>query len=162
LTVTNGGPDDAETVVVLDSTPALTTFVSSTAPLGWSTVAPSPGATGAIKFSKSTLLSSDGPQSFSIVVRVSFEVPIGTPIENTATVSSATSDSNLANNLAVALSTVTGFGGPAITDFEVRGDKLIVDGRGLTDHVQVFIDGIAFKKEAEVKIGAGQIVQKGK
>jgi uncharacterized repeat protein (TIGR01451 family) len=51
---------------------------------------------------------------------------------------------------------------PTITGFQIRGNKVIVTGEGFTDEVQVFVDGIPFKKDAKVKAASGRIVQKGK
>jgi uncharacterized repeat protein (TIGR01451 family) len=51
---------------------------------------------------------------------------------------------------------------PAISGFLVGGAKVTVIGERFTDHVQVFVDGIPFKKQAKVKNGNTRIVQKGK
>lgn len=53
---------------------------------------------------------------------------------------------------------------PDITSIRVRGKKLIIEGTGFTDTVQVFVDGIPFTKNAKVKLknGSLRIVQKGK
>jgi uncharacterized repeat protein (TIGR01451 family) len=97
-TVANAGPDDAVNVSVSDSTPANTTFVSASAPAGWSTTAPAPGGTGAITFTRATLTSGDGPQVFTIVVNVNAATPNGTVITNSASVTSGTADTNSNNN----------------------------------------------------------------
>ncbi|HQR38691.1 MAG TPA: hypothetical protein PLF26_09850, partial [Blastocatellia bacterium] len=51
---------------------------------------------------------------------------------------------------------------PDIMAFDIRTAKVIVGGTGFSDTVQVFVDGIPFKKGARVKPGNVRIVQKGK
>ena len=62
LEVTNAGPTSAVNVVLADTTPPHTTFVSATAPPGWTTdVPPAPGGTGPIIFKRSRCASSPCP-----------------------------------------------------------------------------------------------------
>ena len=79
--------------------PAGTTFVSFTAPAGWSTTAPPVGGTGAVTATKPTLAWNESGV-FTLVVNVT--VPSGNLIDNTATVASTTTDPDPANNTAFA------------------------------------------------------------
>jgi hypothetical protein len=51
---------------------------------------------------------------------------------------------------------------PTITGLTIRGKKLVVAGMDFSDTVQVFVDGIPFKKPAKVGSGNTGILQKGK
>ncbi|TMQ33460.1 MAG: DUF11 domain-containing protein, partial [Planctomycetota bacterium] len=51
----NNGPSDAQNVVLTDATPAGTTFVSATAPAGFTTTTPPVGGTGTISFNDPTV-----------------------------------------------------------------------------------------------------------
>jgi uncharacterized repeat protein (TIGR01451 family) len=48
ITFTNTGPGDAQNVTLTDNVPVGTTFVSFTAPAGWTTTTPPLGGTGAV------------------------------------------------------------------------------------------------------------------
>lgn len=94
INVTNNGPSDAQTVQLSDTLPAGTTFVSFTAPAGWSTTAPAVGGTGAVTASIATLPpGTAGP--FTLVVTVTNAA--ANPTLNSATVTSPT-DTNAGNN----------------------------------------------------------------
>jgi uncharacterized repeat protein (TIGR01451 family) len=96
ITVTNNGPATATSLVLSESVPANTTFVSLTPAGGWNCTAPSVGGTGAI----SCTIASLAPQTatFTLVVNVNSGVAGSTVISNTASISSATTDANNANN----------------------------------------------------------------
>src|SRR5262249_16309746 len=59
VNLTNNGPGSASNATVADAVPANTTFVSATAPAGWTTTSPPVGGTGNIVFSKSTVASAE-------------------------------------------------------------------------------------------------------
>ena len=101
ITVANAGPDDAQTVALSDLVPANTTFVSDTQTSGpaFTLTSPAQGGTGTISGTIATL-ASGASASFTVVVLVSPSTPAGTTITNTADVTAATSDPNLANNSA--------------------------------------------------------------
>ena len=89
IQLTNGGPDPAANASLSISTPPNTTFVSFSAPGGWTVMAPSPGGTGTVTATNPSV--AVGMQSFSLVVQVNPAVPGGTVITGTVTVSSTTS-----------------------------------------------------------------------
>ncbi|MGH8174198.1 MAG: beta strand repeat-containing protein, partial [Rhodanobacteraceae bacterium] len=104
LQLNNPGPDPATGVVVSDPLPVGTTFVSAIAPPGWTTSTPAVGANGTVTFSIATLPA--GAYTFTIVAQATAAAPIGGTLTNTATVTSTSADSNPANNIASAATTV--------------------------------------------------------
>ncbi|WP_165249690.1 ice-binding family protein [Paludisphaera soli] len=99
ITVTNVGPSDAATVSLADLVPAGTSFLSvvQTSGPAFGLSSPAVGGTGSIAGIIGTL-ASGASASFTITVLVSAATPEGTQVVNTATVSAATFDPNLANN----------------------------------------------------------------
>jgi uncharacterized repeat protein (TIGR01451 family) len=102
--VTNGGPSTATAASLTESTPPNTTFLSITPPAGWSCTTPSVGGTGAINCTNPSF--AVGTASFTVVVTVVAGTVPGTAISDTATISSSTTDPNLANNSATATDVV--------------------------------------------------------
>jgi uncharacterized repeat protein (TIGR01451 family) len=96
---TNGGAANAITVTFSGATPANTTFVSQPTPVGWACVTPAVGGTGAITCTIATL-NSGLSATFVVTVKVNSNTPVGTLINDTATVGSATADPNPGNNSA--------------------------------------------------------------
>ncbi len=105
LTVRNDGPQTATSVILSDVIPANTTFVSVTPAAGWSCSPLAVGGTGTQTCTIATLASLSSA-SFTLVVKVNSGTPSGTVIGNTATVSSATTDPNSANNTATTTTVV--------------------------------------------------------
>ncbi len=95
VTVNNSGASDAQAVVLTDVVPANTTFVSLTAPAGWSATTPAVGGTGTVTATIPTL-AAGASAIFTLVVQVDASAT-GT-ISNTALIASATTDLNAANN----------------------------------------------------------------
>src|SRR4030088_480083 len=93
--VTNAGPSTANTITLTETLPANTTAQSLTGPAGWAcnlgTLTCTIGA-----------LAPSSPASFTFVVKVNAGTAAGTAINQTATVSSSTSDPNPGNNSASA------------------------------------------------------------
>jgi len=106
LAVTNAGQSAAQNVTVTDAVPVNTTFVSATLTnaQGWTAAKPPVGGPGDVVFSKTSVASNESA-SFQIVVRVNPNTT-GATIRNTAAVASSTTDSNLENNNATAITTV--------------------------------------------------------
>ena len=105
LTVRNDGPLTATSVTLSDVIPANTTFVSVTAAAGWSCPPLLVGGTGTQTCTVATLAALSSA-SFTLVVKVNPGTASGTVITNTATVSSATTDPNSANNTATTTTVV--------------------------------------------------------
>ncbi len=98
ISATNHGPDSASPVQVRDSLPSSTTFSSIGAPSGWTCAHPSPGTTGVVNCTTSSMASGD-TESFSLVVTVKSSTPSGSTISNTAAVqSSKTPDPDTSDN----------------------------------------------------------------
>jgi uncharacterized protein (TIGR03437 family) len=95
LTLTNNGAADAQNVTVTDNLPAAVTFVSCGATGGG--VCDGSGNNRTVTF-----LSLASGSSATITLVVTANGPAGTTITNTATVTSATPDSNTGNNSATA------------------------------------------------------------
>ncbi|MGB8832158.1 MAG: C25 family cysteine peptidase [Candidatus Sulfotelmatobacter sp.] len=103
--VTNAGPSTATGVTFTEATPANTTFVSLTPiPAGWSCTLPAAGSTGTISCTDPSFAS--GSVSFPVILKVTAGTAAGTAINDTATVSSSTTDPNSANNTAIAADVV--------------------------------------------------------
>jgi uncharacterized repeat protein (TIGR01451 family) len=106
ITVRNTGLLVAGKVTLTDALPANTTFVSFTAPAGWTTSTPTVGGTGSVTATLATLPASSGPQLFTLVVRVNASTPDATTLSNTATVAATTADADPSNNQSTAMTTV--------------------------------------------------------
>lgn len=128
LTVTNSGPDPAVTTALSDTLPAATTFVSLSAPGGWSCTTPAVGAGGTISCSIASM--SVGSAVFTLTVAVA--VSASGTLSNTATVSASTSDPDPGNDSATEVTTVNA---PTITpihDIQGNGASSPVVGMTLT------------------------------
>jgi uncharacterized repeat protein (TIGR01451 family) len=101
----NNGPSNAANANMSDTTPTNTTFVSVSAPAGWSCTSPAVGGTGAVSCTKVSM--AVGTETITLVVAVNGGTAGGTVISNTATMSSATTDPTPGNNNATATTTVT-------------------------------------------------------
>jgi uncharacterized repeat protein (TIGR01451 family) len=105
ISAQNNGPSIAPSVNVAFAVPTGTTFVSSSAPAGWSTSAPPVGGTGTVTFSNPSVPVS-GSGAFTVVVKVGAGVAAGSTIDAAATVQSGSTDPNLGNNVAPTTTTV--------------------------------------------------------
>ncbi|MGH9125423.1 MAG: hypothetical protein ACRDZ8_11965 [Acidimicrobiales bacterium] len=102
ITVVNNGPDPAASVVLSDPLTG-TTFVSESHPAAWSCTDPPVGAAGTLTCTVAQLAPSDGVQHFALTVRVGLTPGV---VTNTASVATATMDSNPAHETATASTTV--------------------------------------------------------
>ncbi len=137
ITVHNSGPAAATAVSLSDVVPTNTTFVSLTAPAGWTCSTPAVGGTGTVSCTNPSL-ASGASAAFTLVVNVNAATPNGTIITNTAAASSSTTDPNTGNNsatatttvgVAAALCTITGTNG-SDTLTGTAGDDVICGGNG--------------------------------
>jgi uncharacterized repeat protein (TIGR01451 family) len=99
ITVANVGPSNAATVLLADLVPAGTSFLSivQTSGLSFGLSSPAVGGAGSIAGVIGSLASGSSA-TFTVTVLVSAATPEGTQVVNTAAVSAATFDPNLANN----------------------------------------------------------------
>ncbi len=119
ITVANAGPNAAQSVSLTDTLPAGTTFVSLTAPAGFSCTTPAVGGNGTVTCTIASL-AAGATQTFTLIVQVGASVAAGTVISNTATVSAATSDPNAANDSATTTTTVATSADLSVTE---AGDR---------------------------------------
>jgi uncharacterized repeat protein (TIGR01451 family) len=108
--VTNSGPSAADNATLVTSVPANTTFVSMTAPAGWTCTSPGGGNTGNVICTDVDMAGSTSA-AFTMVVKVTTGTANGTVVTNSVTVSSSVVDPNSANNTAsasVVVGTTTG------------------------------------------------------
>ncbi len=105
LNFLNNGPAAATNVTISDQVPSGTTFISATAPAGWSIVTPPVGGTGNVMFSKPSVAVGE-IAAFQIVVKVDAGSPDGKIVTNIASVGSSTPDSNNSNNQATTTTVV--------------------------------------------------------
>ncbi len=101
ITVTNNGPEAADTVQFSDALRASETFQSLVIPAGWLCMLPAVGDTGTILCSTSSMTT--GSSVFTLQTKA-ISCDSG---DNVATVSAATPDSNLGNNSSTNPSTVS-------------------------------------------------------
>jgi uncharacterized repeat protein (TIGR01451 family) len=108
LTVTNNGPNTAQSVTLTDTLPAGTTFVSEAQSAGpaFTCVNPSVGGTGTVSCSIVTLASA-ASATFTVVFKVGSNVASLTTITNTASVAQSTSDPAPVNNTQVSSAIVS-------------------------------------------------------
>ena len=104
--VTNGGAFDAVNAVFSETIPANTTFKSIVAASGWTCTTPAVGATGNITCTN-PVFGAGTNGTFTVAVTVGAATPSGTQIVDVDNIVSGTSDPNLANNSATAITTVS-------------------------------------------------------
>ena len=105
MSVTNQGPSDAASTVLSLPLPAHMTFVSATAPSGWTTNAPAVGGTGIVGFSTVSLATGES-REVRVIARVNNNAPTGALLTATASVISPDIDPQPANNSASATAAV--------------------------------------------------------
>jgi len=115
INVANNGPSDAASVTLSDTVPANTTFVSFSAPAGWTPSTPAVGGTGTVTATKASLASA-GTAPFTLVVKVSNSANGSTVITDTATISATTTDPTPGNNSATATTNVNGQADVSVTN----------------------------------------------
>jgi len=104
ITVSNEGPASAANATLTDTLPAGTTFISLTAPGGWSCTTPAVGAAGTVNCTNAA--APVGSDIFTLVVAVAAGTANGSTISNTATISTTTTDPDPNDNVATAVTAV--------------------------------------------------------
>jgi uncharacterized repeat protein (TIGR01451 family) len=97
ITVTNGGPNDAAGLSLVDTLPAGTLFTSITAPTGWTCTTPAVGSAGQVNCTAATLGNGASAQ-FALSVTVNCATPDGTHITSSVTATSTTRNPNPSPN----------------------------------------------------------------
>jgi uncharacterized repeat protein (TIGR01451 family) len=105
ITVSNNGPNAAQTASWSDTLPAGTTFVSLPTVAGWTCTTPTVGAGGTVTCNNPSFAVSSAV--FTLTVAVAPSLAGGTVLSNTVTATAATADANSGNNSATATTTVT-------------------------------------------------------
>lgn len=152
ITVSNVGAGAAPNVLVTDVLPAGTTFVSATAPSGFTVTGPAVGSSGTVTFSADTL-AGGASAILTLVVQTSPNLANNTLIANTVTVASSVNDMNPANNTATSSTTQVRLSGvglrtssvdPTKNDLIIGGsnsrDVILVTG-GANNRVSVYLNG---------------------
>jgi uncharacterized repeat protein (TIGR01451 family) len=111
--VTNSGPSAADNATFVATVPTNTTFVSVTAPTGWTCVNPGVGNPGKVICTNADMLAATNA-TFVMAVNVNPGTANGTVITETAAASSSTTDPTSTNNTA-SVSTVVGTTAPDLT-----------------------------------------------
>lgn len=106
IAVANAGPTAAANVALSDAVPAGTTFVSFTAPAGWTSTTPPSGGTGTVTATNPSL-ASGANETFTLVVQVAPGAAGGSTITNTASVSTTSTDNDPANDSDTETTTVS-------------------------------------------------------
>jgi von Willebrand factor A domain-containing protein 7 len=118
LTVTNNGPGLSQNVVLTDTLFAGVTFKSLTFPPGWLCSTPAVGAVGTVTCTAPSL-APGASAVFDVVGTVVCATIDGTPLQNSASVSSTTVDPSPSNNQATAVVTASN-PAPQITGLSVN------------------------------------------
>ena len=115
IQVVSGGPDNAINATLDDTLPGDMTFVSLSAPAGWTCSTPAPGSGGTISCSNPNL-APPGGDVFTLVGHIPAGTPEFTVYNNTASVSSDLIDFNAKNDSStVATTVVTCLTAPVVT-----------------------------------------------
>jgi uncharacterized repeat protein (TIGR01451 family) len=105
IVVTNSGPDAAANALLNAAVPTNTTFVSFTAPAGWTPSAPAVGGTGPVQATNPSV-ANGSTSTFTLVVRVNDANSAGSVITANANIGSDTSDTVANNNGATTSTTI--------------------------------------------------------
>jgi len=133
ITVNNAGPS-AASVTLTDALPAATTFVSLTAPSGWSCTTPAVDANGTVSCENTALSVTE--DTFTLVVKVNLNAVGNSTISNTAEIASA-ADSSSGNNSQQADVTV---GAPQLTSWARPANLIQLNGlAGTTPSINVSV-----------------------
>jgi uncharacterized repeat protein (TIGR01451 family) len=124
ITLANSGDTVAASVSLNETVPANTTFVSFTAPAGWTPSTPPVGGTGAVTATAPTLAAGTFAV-FTFVVQVNLATPPGTIVTNTATASSSSTEIVTADNSATETTAVAAANAAAIPALDARGLALL-------------------------------------
>lgn len=125
ITLTNNGPNAAQSVVLTDLFPSGSSFVSITATAGTDNFTISQ-STGSLTVTFSGNIASGSSDTFSLVVNAPTTLTAGSDFSNQTSVTSSTLDSNTSNNSAIAKGSVVG--APANLVVTTSGPSSAVEG----------------------------------
>jgi uncharacterized repeat protein (TIGR01451 family) len=106
IVVSNSGPLSSTSDTLTDVIPAGTTFVSATAPAGWTMTTPAVGGTGIVRWTLSTSFGAGASAGFGLLVAVDAGAT-GT-VENTAMLTAGNLDAYQTNNSSHTSTTILG------------------------------------------------------
>jgi uncharacterized repeat protein (TIGR01451 family)/fimbrial isopeptide formation D2 family protein len=112
----NNGSSDGTGVTFTDPLPAGTAFRSITAPSGWNCTTPAVGQAGAVTCSHSAGYATGASDTFELTVGTDPNLPAGTVVADSASITGEDADPNAANNSASASTTVAVAADMAVTD----------------------------------------------
>ncbi len=137
---TNNGPLDAINASFSEAIPGSTTFQSLTAAVGWTCTTPAVGASGNISCTNPDV-ANGASGTFTLVVQVSPATVSGTQITDTDSVSSGSSDPNLANNTATVVTLVAAANTANIVVTNSAAPNPVQAGNNITYTITVTNDG---------------------
>ena len=138
--VTNNGPSAATTPTFTQTTPPNTTLVSITPPAGWSCSGVSPGGTGTITCTATTL-ALNAPANFSLVLQVNSSTANGTTISDTVTASASNAVPNQTTNSATATAVVANNGAATLSIAKTASSSTVASGDLLVYTLEVANNG---------------------
>jgi uncharacterized repeat protein (TIGR01451 family) len=124
------GQTSTPTNTLTDTVPVNMTFVSALYPDGWTCITPAVGGTGTITCTYESAIQDESSFIFQFVFHVNSDVPNGTVISNTATISHAGSDGNSVNDSSTANVTVGTPPPPPLAAHEVLISEFRFSGPG--------------------------------
>jgi len=138
VTVTNNGPNPASGVVLTDTLPAGSTFVSMTQSSGGDAFT-SGQSGGTVTQTASAAIASGSSDVFTLVVSAAPDLTPGSDFSDGASVSSSTADPNSGNNSSTASGMIVGL--PADLVVSATGPASAVEGANVTYTVTVTNNG---------------------
>jgi len=106
ITAQNNGPVAVGTATLSVPLDPNTTFVSVVTPAGWSVATPAAGSSGTVIFTR-TSWAAGASDTFTITVSIPSNIPAGTVLASTATITGSNTDPTPGNNSQTAVTTVT-------------------------------------------------------
>jgi uncharacterized repeat protein (TIGR01451 family) len=136
ITITNNGPNAAQGVVLSDTLPAGSVFVSMTQTAGTDSFTPSQSGGSATETATANIASGSS-DTFSLVVSAPSSLGNGAPFNDTASVSASNPDPNSGNNSATVTGTVVNNNPNADVGISVTGPSSAAEGASVTYNITV-------------------------
>jgi uncharacterized repeat protein (TIGR01451 family) len=142
ITLTNNGPNAAQGVVLTDTLPAGSTFVSMTKNSGPDTFTFSQSG-GTVKQTATANIAAGSTDTFTLVVNAPSNLANGAAFNNTASVSESNPDPNTANNTSTTTGTISNSSPNADVAVSMSGPTSSAEGNNVTYTVTVHNNGPA-------------------